>query len=137
MAYAAVAIGFGIVMGILFIVRGETGPGLGMLGFTILIAALIFSPTASARLLITSIATVGCSVAFACSAVRSEITGKTVEYHGGRGGFALARPVTRQDSPESFRRGTNWRWALSIGFLGISVGAFSFRHKLEGADWLS
>jgi hypothetical protein len=91
MAYAAVAIGFGIVMGILFIVRGETGPGLGMLGFTIVIAALIFSPGASARLLITSISTAVCSVGFACSAVRSEITGKTVEYHGGRIGFAIAR----------------------------------------------
>jgi hypothetical protein len=40
MASAAVAIGIGIVMGTLFIVRGETGPGLGMLGFMIVILRL-------------------------------------------------------------------------------------------------
>lgn len=55
MGKIAVAIGFGIVMGILFLVRGETGAGLGMLGVTFFIAAIIFSPSASGRLLITSI----------------------------------------------------------------------------------
>ena len=50
MAYAALAIGFGIVIGILFIVRGETGSGLGMLGLAVVVAGLSFSSSASAGL---------------------------------------------------------------------------------------
>jgi hypothetical protein len=137
MAYAALAIGFGIVIGILFIVRGETGSGLGMLGLAVVVAGLSFSSSASAGLLITTIATVVCRVAFACSAVRSEITGKTVQYHGGRGGFGFTRPVTRQDSPETFRSCTNWRGALSIGFIGFSIVSFRFYRRLESEDLLS
>ena len=91
----------------------------------------------AAGLLITTIATVVCRVAFACSAVRSEITGKTVQYHGGRGGFGFTRPVTRQDSPETFRSCTNWRGALSIGFIGFSIVSFRFYRRLESEDLLS
>ena len=137
MAYAATAIGFGIVVGILFMVHGETGPGLGMLGLAIFIAALIFSSGASARFLITSIASVVCGIALAYAAVSSELTGKTVEYHGGRSGFGVARPVTREDSPEKFRSCANWRWALTIGFLGIGIVSFGFYRRLENTDWLS
>ena len=136
MAYVAIAIGFGIVMGILFIVRGEIGPGLWMFGFTIFIAAVIFAPSASTRFLFTSIAALACSGALAYSAVRSEITGKTVEYHS-YGRVLVAHLITRQDSPEKFRQCTNWRWALSIGFLGVSAITFRYYRRLDSSDWLS
>ncbi len=135
MGYIAIAIGFGIVTGVLFIVRGEIGPGLLMLGFTIFIAAVIFAPSAATRFLIISIAAVVCSGALVYSAVRSEITGKTVEYYP-YGRVLVAHPVTRLDSPEKFRQCTNWRWALGVGFLGIGVITFRYYRKLESADWL-
>lgn len=136
MAGVAIAVGFGMVMGILFIVRGDTGPGLAILGLTIFIGAAILSPSASIRFLITSIAAIVCSGALAYSATRSEVTGKTVEYHS-YGRVLAARPVIRQDTPEKFRRCTNWRWALSVGFLGGSALSFGFYRKSDSADWLS
>jgi hypothetical protein len=137
MANVGAAIGFGIVVAILCFVQGNIRAGLEMLGFTSFIAAIIFSRSASARLMVISMGMLVCSIAFAYSAVRCEITGKTVEYHGGRWGFAYARPITRQNSPETFRSCTNWRWALSIGFIGGGVVSFRFYRRLENEDWLS
>ena len=123
--------------GILFILRGAIGSGLGMLGLTIFIAALIFSPSASARILVTGFGAVVCGIALAYAAVSGELIGETVEYHGGRSGFAVARPITRRESPEKFRSCTNWRWVLMAGFLGIGVVSFRFYRRLESTDWLS
>lgn len=131
----ALPIAFGLITGIVLLVRGEVGAGLAVLGFTIFLGAIIFSPSAPARLLITSTAAFIFSAAFAYAAVSSEITGRTAEYHS-YGRVLAPHSVTRQESPAKFRQCTNWRWALSAAFLGVSFATFRFSRKSETAAWL-
>ena len=130
----AVAIGFGLVAGTLLLVQGHTLTGLFVLGLTAFITALIFSPDASARFLIGTIAALICSAGFAFFAAESEMTGKAV-YYRSYGRVFVGDPVTRQDSPAQFRRATNYKWTLCILCAGVAFATFSCRRRLESSDF--
>src|SRR6185369_4646695 len=101
-----VAVGFGLVMGTLCLVRGQIGARLFVLGLVAFLLALVFSPDASARFLVLTIASLVCAGTFAYNAASSEITGKTLEYRL-VGRMFIGTLVRREEFPARFRTATN------------------------------
>ncbi len=128
-----VAMWFGLVAGVLFLIGGRFLPGFFVLGLVVLLTSLRFASDRSTRLLIGSIAAVICGGVLLFYAVRSEITGRAVDYHA-YGRVVVGRPVTRREFPEKFREATNYKWALGIVCVSIGSGGFMFRRNLDRSD---
>ncbi len=121
-----------MLLGIGLLLMGKTWAGIGVLGFGIFVLAIALSPPAVAALLLV-IGALLFSGVLAYHAASNEFTGKAVYYSMGRG--TRGEPVTRESSPDKFRRATNVLWAMSgFGFMAAAA-CFTFHRKVNEYEY--